>query len=127
MVSFDHFEVHVRNSQKYVNFLKKLFKGGRFKKISNNNTFMFLTPDNIRIEVKQNELFNVNFDVKDGIGFCLPCLRMCDAKIHLCKFKEIELKNEMLNPYGFVFFFRDYEGIDWHIKDYDTLDAFVNI
>ena len=127
MIYFDHFEVHVRDSFKYVIFLKKLFAHGRYKKISENDTYMFLTHDNIRIEIKQHKTFANNFELNDGIGFCLPCLRMKDAKNHLTKIDEIHITKELLNPDGSVFFFKDHEGIDWHIKDYEILDIFTNI
>lgn len=127
MILFDHLEVHVKNSLKYVNFLKSLFNGGRFKQISENQTYMFLSPDNIRIEVKQNNYYTENFKIDNGIGFCLPCLRMNEAKNHLNSISEIVIKKEITNPDGVVIFFKDYEGIDWHIKDYAILDIFVNI
>jgi hypothetical protein len=88
---------------------------------------MFLTHDNLRIEVKQNDQFNINFKSNVGIGFCLPCLRMHDAKAHLNKLKEIQVTKEIINPDGIVIFFKDYEGIEWHIKNYDILDEYVNV
>ena len=54
MIKFDHIEVHVTNSKKYAFFLKKIFKGGRFKKISENETYMFISNDNFHIEIKEN-------------------------------------------------------------------------
>ena len=56
MIHFDHFEIHVRDSAKYVLFLEKLFSGGRYKLISENSTYMFLTPDNLRFEINCTQL-----------------------------------------------------------------------
>lgn len=126
MVHFDHFEIHVSNSEKYVLFLQLLFKGGRFKKISDNNTFMFITPDLIHIEVKENGLFVNNFNSKFGKGLCLPCLRMENAELHISGIIGIEITKIICNPDGKCYFFKDYEKIDWHIKDYIKLDIFVN-
>lgn len=127
MISFDHIEIHVKNSRQYVEFLLELFITGRFKKISDNNTYMFLTADNIRFEIKENQDFKQNFNLINGNGFCLPCLRMKDALYHLKKLKNIKIVKEINNPDGICIFFKDYEGIDWHIKDYEILDIYTNI
>lgn len=127
MLSFDHIEVHVKNSVLYCEFLVKLFNGGRAKKISENNTYMFVSNDQLHIEIKENINYNKEFNVKDGIGFCLPCLRMKGARQHLSKFTEITITKEIENPDGVCIFFKDFENIDWHIKDYDCLDIYVNI
>lgn len=126
MVYFDHFEIHVQDSQKYVDFLFLLFQGGRYKKISDNNTYMFLTVDGIHIEVKQSTNYNKNFDTEIGKGVCLPCLRTNDAKKHITEIKCI-INRVLENPSGDVYFFTDYEGVCWHIKDYIILDEYVNI
>lgn len=127
MIQFDHIEVHVTDSYSYVKFLEKLFGGGRYKKIALNNTFMFLSPENMRIEVKENDNFKLRFSVDQGIGFCLPCLRMKNAKFHIETLREITITKTIINPDGECIFFKDYEGIDWHIKDYENLDIFTNI
>jgi len=127
MIHFDHFEIHVTNSKKYTKFLQLLFQGGRFKKISKNNTYMFLSPDGIHIEVKENKLFNNNFNIESGRGLCLACLRMKNAGKHLKNISGIKITNILHNPDGKCFFFKDYENIDWHIKGYETQDIFVNI
>jgi len=126
MIKFDHIEVHVSNSKKYALFLEKLFAGGRYKKISKNETFMFITGDNIHIEIKQSSNFIKN-DFKDNIGFCLPCLRMKGAFDHLKNLKGIIITNKIENPDGPCYFFKDYEGVDWHMKDYDIQDIYINI
>ena len=119
MIKFDHIEVHVKNSENYAVFLKKLMGNGRVKKISDNNTYMFISADDIHIEIKQKEHFIRPFDVQADIGFCMPCLRMKGARQHLLTINEIELTSEIQNPDGACLFFKDYEGIIWHFKDYD--------
>ena len=127
MIHFDHFEIHVCDSAKYVLFLKELFSGGRYKLISENSTYMFLTQDGIRIEIKQNNLYKDIFNVDSGIGVCLPCLRMINAQKHLENLGQVTITKIIHNPDGDVYFFKDYEQIDWHIKDYNKLDIYVNI
>lgn len=127
MIIFDHIEIHVSNSLKYSNFLKKLFKIGRFKKISENNTYMFLTSDNLRFEIKESKIYTEIFNINNGKGFCLPCLRMKNALTHLKTLENITITKTIKNPDGDCIFFKDLEGIDWHIKDYETLDIFTNI
>jgi hypothetical protein len=127
MIHFDHIEIHVKNSHRYVLFLKKLFKEGRYKKISKNNTYMFLTHENLRFEIKENIQFESNFSIENNIGFCLPCLRMKDALNHLNSISNIKIFKIVNNPDGPCYFFYDYEGISWHIKSYDFLDLFTNI
>lgn len=68
MIQFDHIEIHVRDTSLYVAFLKKLFGGGRYKRISENNTYMFLTEDNIRFEIKE---YKNQFETQNLVGFCL--------------------------------------------------------
>jgi hypothetical protein len=57
MIQFDHIEVHVKDSSSYVLFLLQLFGGGRYMRISDNNTYMFLSADNLRIELKEKGLY----------------------------------------------------------------------
>jgi hypothetical protein len=127
MVHFDHIEIHVKNSHLYCEFLTKLFSGGRYKKISENNIYMFLTHDNLRFEIKESQEYFKNFNLNEGAGICLPCLRKKGALEHLNSLGNIEIKKTINNPDGDCIFFKDYEGIDWHIKDYDILDMFTNI
>ena len=84
MIKFDHIEVHVKNAKNYALFLKKLFIQGRFKKIADNNTFMFLSSDNIHIEIKESKNYKNIYNIENGIGICLPCLRMKNAKKQGC-------------------------------------------
>lgn len=127
MVHFDHIEIHVKISKLYVEFLEKLFNGGRYKKISNNNTYMFLSPDNIRFEIKESSKFVKTIDLNNSLGFCLPCLRMKGAFLHLEKIHGITITKIIDNPDGKCVFFKDYEDIEWHIKDYEILDVYTNI
>mgnify|MGYP003343649594 CR=1 FL=1 len=127
MILFDHIEVHVKNAKKYAIFLQTLFKYGRFKKISQNNTYMFLGSSDLHIEIKESLNYVNNFNNINGIGFCMPCLRMSDARAHLNKISGIKIENEIKNPDGVCIFFTDYEGINWHIKDYEIIDKFINI
>ena len=126
MIKFDHIEVHVSKSKEYVLFLEKLFGGGRYKQISKNQTFMFITADDIHIEIKQSSDYRKN-DFKEDIGYCLPCLRMKGAFDHIRSLNEVVITNKIENPDGPCYFFKDYEGIDWHIKDYEIQDIYINI
>ena len=54
MIHFDHIEVHVKNPKLYSNFLKKLFKGGRSKKISIKEKYMFLSNYLLRQQILSN-------------------------------------------------------------------------
>lgn len=127
MIQFDHIEIHVKNSYVYVLFLKKLFPVSRFKKISENCTYMFLTGDGIRFEVKEIKSFENKFDINADIGFCLPCLRMEGAMQHIESINEASIFKIIDNPDGPCIFFKDHEGIAWHIKDYNNLDFYTNI
>jgi hypothetical protein len=127
MIHFDHIEIHVKNSYNYVLFLKKFFPVSRFKKISENLTYMFLTGDGIRFEIKENKSFDYKFDINTHVGFCLPCLRMEGAMHHIEAIQEVAIFKIIDNPDGPCIFFKDYEGIDWHIKDYTNLDVYTNI
>ena len=127
MIFFDHIEIHVKNSRNYVIFLQLLFNGGRFKKISENETFMFLTNDNVRFEVKQKINNKINYITKDYARFCLPCLRMKNAHEHIKSIPNLEINKVITNPDGVCIFFKDHEGIEWHIKDYEILDIYTNI
>ena len=127
MIKFDHIEVHVKDAKKFAIFLKKLFIEGRFKKISDNNTYMFLSSDNIHIEIKESKSYKNIFNIETGVGFCLPCLRMKNAKKHLDSINQINILKKINNPDGPCYFFKDYEGIDWHFKDYAIQDIYINI
>jgi hypothetical protein len=127
MIKFDHLEVHVKDAQQSASFLLKLMGNGRFKKISDNNTYMFVSADDIHIEIKEKPAFQNAFDTSNGIGFCMPCLRMKGALNYLEKISEIQITSQVQNPDGACYFFKDYEGIDWHFKDYDIQDIYINI
>jgi hypothetical protein len=127
MIKFDHIEVHVKNAAQYSLFLEKLFGSGRHKKISENNTFMFVSADDLHIEIKEKLPFVRPFDIQTDIGFCMPCLRMKGALPHLKSIVGLEITSQIENPDGACYFFKDYEGIDWHFKDYDMQDLYINI
>ena len=127
MIKFDHIEVHVKDTAKYAEFLKLLMGNGRSKKISDSGTQMFVSADDIHIEIKQSKDSERTFDVKNDVGFCLPCLRMKGALDHLQSIDGIEIVSQSDNPDGPVYFFKDYEGIIWHIKDYEIQDIYINI
>lgn len=126
MIYFDHIEVHVKNALEYSKFLVILFKNGRYKKIADDNTYMFISHDLIRIEIKESNNFNLNSKMKNHKGFCMPCLRTENAKEHLDLIEGVSILKTLDNPDGKVYFFSDYEGIVWHIKDYQLLDKYVN-
>ena len=88
---------------------------------------MFVSNDQLHIEIKENTIYNKEFNTQVGIGFCLPCLRMKGAKQHLSNFTEITITKEIENHDGACISFKDFENIYWHIKDYDCLDIYVNI
>jgi hypothetical protein len=120
-VFFDHIEVHVGDIVGYGKFLERLFRGGRFKQISDSGTSMFITPDGVNLEIKLRER---DAPSTEG-GFRLPCIRVAGAKEHLESLR-LEISREVANPEGAVFFFRDAEGIEWHAKNYVHRDRYVN-
>ena len=87
---------------------------------------MFISADDIHIEIKQSSDFIKN-ELKSYKGFCLPCLRMKGSFEHLKNINDLTITSKIKNPDGFCYFFKDYEGIDWHMKDYDIQDIYVNI
>lgn len=111
-VSFDHIEVHVGDIAGYCEFLKKLFAGGAYKVISASGTSMFVSPDGIQIEVKKKKLDTL----PEMSGFCNPCLRMPNPREHITGL-GLAIDKELSAPFGMVYFFRDHEGVTWHIKD----------
>ena len=121
-IIFDHLEAHVNNIPKYCRFLKSVFGGGRHKVISANGTAMFKTKDGLNIEVKRKEK---GVAVSEA-GFCNPGLRMKGAKDFIEKILKLKIDKTSNNPDGKVYFFKDHEGITWHIKDYLVKDRFIN-
>ena len=86
MINFDHIEVHVRNSKIYAEFLLKLFDGGRVKNIAEKNIFMFLSKDNLHIEIKEVKIINNEMEknnlTSDDVAWLVPHqanLRIIDA------------------------------------------------
>lgn len=111
-VRLDHIEVHVADIQKYCDFLVKLFEGGRYEVISASGTSMYTSPDGINIEVKKRKTSGL----QQEIGFCNPCIRCLQAKEFLQSL-GLHIEKELEASFGMVYFFRDHEGILWHIKN----------
>ena len=65
-------------------------------KISENETFMFISVDDIHIEIKQSSDFIKN-ELKTYKGFCLPCLRMKGAFEHLKNINELTITSKIKN------------------------------
>ncbi|MDP3979912.1 MAG: hypothetical protein Q8Q33_00710, partial [Chlamydiota bacterium] len=121
-VFFDHIEVHVTDIPKYCDFLQSIFQGGRYKVISDSGTSMFVSQDGINIEIKKKK----TNDMPDQSGFCNPCLRMENAKDFIEQKLNLQIDQTMKNPDGNCYFFKDHEGITWHIKEYLVRDKFIN-
>jgi hypothetical protein len=111
-VRFDHIEVHVKDIAKYCHFLQSLFEGGTYEVVSSSGTSMFNTPDGIKIEVKRKTIE----DMPIMSGFCNPCLRRHNAK-EFIKSLGLQIEKELSASFGMVYFFRDHEGVTWHIKN----------
>lgn len=109
---FDHIEVHVEDIVKYGTFLSQLFEGGASKVISQTGTSMFTSPDGIHIEIKKKKTAEAAIQS----GFCNPCLRRPAAKEFIVQL-GLNIEKVRETPLGPVFFFKDHEGILWHIKD----------
>ncbi|MFZ4801195.1 MAG: VOC family protein [Chlorobium sp.] len=112
MSRFDHVEVHVSDINRYCEFLVAVFDGGSFEVISKSGTSMFTSPEGINIEVKKKKID----DLPTMSGFCNPCLRRPDPKALLARL-DLHIESEQDAPFGKVYFFRDHEGVTWHIKD----------
>jgi len=110
--TFDHIEVHVSDIQKYCAFLQKVFEGGTFDVISSSGTSMFTSPDGLNIEVKKKK----KPETPQEIGFCNPCIRRLNAKEFVGQL-GLEIERELEAPFGMVYFFKDHEGVLWHIKN----------
>ena len=121
-VFFDHIEVHVEDISQYCAFLVKLFKGGRYKIISDSGSSMFVTTDGLNIEVKKNKTGNK----PSAAGFCNLGLRMENAKSFIEEELQVEITQTVSNPEGNIYFFDDHEGVTWHIKDYLFRDDTIN-
>lgn len=119
---FDHIEVHVLDVTRYCRFLQALFDGGRFRQISESGTSMFKTPSGINIEVKRAQALVP----KEPGGFCLPCVRCEGARGLIVDKLGLTIERTIVNSAGEVHFFRDHEGIEWHMKDYSDLDEYID-
>lgn len=111
-VRLDHIEVHVDDIVRYCAFMTRLFEGGTFKVISQSGTSMFTSPDGINIEVKKRKTA-----AAPGMsGFCNPCLRRPNPGDFITGL-GLRIEKELSTPAGMVYFFKDHEGVTWHIKD----------
>lgn len=77
---------------------------------------------NICIEVKKKVTNNTTI----MSGFCNPCLRMRNAKSFIENVLKLKIVDIVENPHGKVYFFIDFEGVKWHIKDYLLKDSYIN-
>ena len=89
-----------------------MFEGGTYEVVSKTGTSMFTAPEGIHIEVKKKK---VN-DTPIASGFCNPCLRRLGAKEFITQL-GFPIEKELEAPFGMVYFFKDHEGILWHIKN----------
>lgn len=113
-MKFDHIEAHVSDIEKYCEFLTKIFKGGEVKILNEEGISMYSSPGGLNIEVKKKE----TDELPILSGFTCPCLRMEGAKSFIQKTLNYAIVDTRHTPEGFpVYFFKDYEGVMWHIKD----------
>lgn len=120
-VYFDHIEAHVSDIQKYCNFLVKLFQGGKHKKINDNGTSMYVSPDDLAIEIKKRA--SDVLPIESGI--CMPCIRLENPEDHICNTLGLKIDKSFPLPEGSVYFFTDHENIVWHAKSYIHKDQFI--
>jgi len=112
MATLDHIEVHVSEVKKYCDFLVAIFEGGSYEVISESGTSMFTSLDGIHIEVKKRKINHL----PEMSGFCNPCLRRPDPKDLILSF-GLKIESVQDAPFGNVYFFKDHEGVTWHIKN----------
>ena len=80
---------------------------------------MYSSPDGLNIEVKKRETHVLPI----VSGFCNPCLKMEGSKSFIEDTLNYEIIDIRKTPEGHpVYFFKDYEGIMWHIKDISDKD-----
>ena len=71
---------------------------------------MFKAPSGLQIEIKMQK----EDAVMGTAGFCNPCLIAKDAASFVKDCLELEIVKEVKGP---VYFFKDHEGVTWHIKE----------
>jgi hypothetical protein len=120
MAEFDHIEVHVAEIKRYCQFLVAVFEGGSYDVISESGTSMFISPEGIQIEVKKKKADRP----PEMSGFCNPCLRRPDPKA-LIGGLGLKIESERDTSSGKVYFFKDHEGVTWHIKDLPKKESYV--
>ena len=116
----------VKSDTKYINMLVKL---PDLKSQENINKYISENYFKQKIEVlhgcdsgPENAINQLLSYAKSEYIQILPAGDLVCANYYDEVYKKI-----INNPDGECIFFQDYEGIDWHIKDYDTLDKFTNI
>lgn len=112
MSRFDHIEVHVADVPRYCRFLVDIFEGGRWEVISKSGTSMFFSPEGVNIEIKQRKVATG----PEMSGFCNPCLRRANP-LELVTRLGLNIEHELESMSCRVIFFKDHEGVTWHIKD----------
>lgn len=117
--------MHVVDIDRYCTFLVNLFGGGRYRRISESGTHMYKSPSGLCIEVKRDHASSLE-EKRQTLGFALPCIRFAGAKKWIEGSLGLKITRTISNPSGEVHFFKDHEGIEWHWKDYDTPDEYVN-
>jgi hypothetical protein len=120
MSAFDHIEVHVLDINGYCRFLEAIFEGGSYIVISESGTSMFISLDGVHIEVKKKKTDRE----PEMSGFCNPCLRRPDPKALIWGL-GLNIESERDTPSGKVYFFKDHEGVTWHIKDLPEKESHV--
>ena len=111
-VKFDHIEAHVNEIGPYCRFLTTLFEGGTTKLLSDNGTSMYTSPDGYNIEVKKKQIETT----PSMSGFCNPCIRRQEP-LEFITGLGLKIDTELSAPAESIFFFRDHEGVLWHIKE----------
>jgi len=113
-IRFDHIEVHVADIPRYAAFLTGMFDGGTTEILNAEGVSMFTSPEGLNIEIKPREVAAA----PALSGFCNPCLRMVGARSFVEQTLGYAIIEERRTPQGYpVHFFKDYEGIMWHVKD----------
>jgi hypothetical protein len=121
-VELDHLEIHVRDLPAYREFLVALFRGGDYRVLTDDGITMYRAPGGQCFELKPRAEGAV---APDRSGVCLPCIRMADPMPHL-RDLGVTPHETVENERGHIHFFRDAEGVEWHVKDYPRPDPAVD-
>lgn len=121
-VYFDHIEAHVGDIKGYCEFLVKLFRGGKYKQVSDNGTSMYLNPQGFAVEVKKKGIDAA----PAAAGICMPCIRLENPEDFIEKELGLSIEKSFDLADGKVHFFTDHEGVTWHAKSYTHKDKTVD-